>query len=81
VTRHEYRLRAWPDLPEGFRTGPVLRVLSRMTLAPVTHTWFLDRTRLAPAQAEALLRELVAHEYVERIDLAAAADLPDDAER
>jgi hypothetical protein len=73
VTRYAYRLRAWPELPACFRTAPVLRALSRMTLGPVTHGWFLDRTRLAPEQAEALLHELVAHEYAERIDFAAEA--------
>ena len=74
MTRYAYRLRAWPELPDAFRTAPVLRALSRMTLGPVTHAWFLDRTRLAPAQAEALLARLVAHEYLERIDFAAASD-------
>lgn len=74
MTRYAYRLRAWPALPAAFRTAPVLRALSRMTLGPVTHEWFLDRTRLAPAQAEALLGDLVAHEFVERIDFAAASD-------
>jgi hypothetical protein len=45
-----------------------------MTLGPVTHRWFLDRTRLAPTEAERLLADLVAHECVERIDFAAAPD-------
>jgi DNA-binding IclR family transcriptional regulator len=74
VTRYAYRLRAWPELPQRFRTAPVLRALSRMTLGPVTHTWFLDRTRLAPTEAERLLAYLVAREYVERIDFAASLD-------
>ncbi len=74
MTRHAYRLRAWPELPEDFRTAPVLRALSRMTLGPVTHTWFLDSTRLAPTQAERLLAHLVARDDVERIDLAWSDD-------
>ena len=74
MTRYAYRLRAWPELPAGFRTAPVLRALSRMTLGPVTHKWFLDRTRLAPEQAEALLAGLVASDYIERIDFGAAPD-------
>lgn len=72
MTPYAYRLRAWPELPEDFRTAPVLRAFSRMTLGPVTHAWFLDRSRLAPAEAEALLASLVDREYVERIDFAAA---------
>ena len=74
MTCYAYRLRAWPELPAFFRTAPVLRALSRMTLGPVTHNWFLDRTRLDPAQAETLLADLVAQEYVERIDFAAASE-------
>ena len=62
MTRHAYRLQAWPELPEAFRTAPVLRALSRMTLEPVTHAWFLDRTRLAPTEAERLLAYLVTRE-------------------
>lgn len=77
MTHYAYRLRVWPELPEVFRTAAVLRALSRMTLGPVTHTWFLDRTRLAPAEAERLLAELIAGEYVERIDFAAALDHTD----
>lgn len=74
MTRYAYRLKAWPELPAWLRTAPVLRALSRMTLGPVTHKWFMDRTRLSPAQAEALLASLVALEYVERVDFAAASD-------
>lgn len=66
MTRCTYRLRAWPILPPGVRTAPVLRVLSRMTLESVAHDWFLDQTRLRPAQAEELLANLVALGYVER---------------
>jgi hypothetical protein len=72
VTPYAYRLRAWPELPPPLRTAQVLRTLSRMTLEPVTHEWFLERTRLEPAQAEALLEALVAQECVERIDFTAA---------
>ena len=81
MTRYAYRLRAWPELPACFRTAPVLRALSRMTLGPVTHKWFMDRTRLAPAQAEALLASLVAHEYVDLIDFAAAPEARSNTEQ
>lgn len=72
MTRDAYRLRAWPDLPVRFRTAPVLRALSRMTLGPVTHTWFVDTTRLPPDEAERLLASMIASECVERIDFASA---------
>jgi hypothetical protein len=81
MTSHEYRLRAWPELPEEFRTVPVLRALSRMTLEPVTHTLFLDLTRLNPTEAERLLADLIAREYVERIDSAAEPDGLSDTDR
>ncbi len=76
MTRYAYRLRSWPELPERFRTAPVLRALSRMTLGPVTHTWFLERTGLASEEAHGLLAQLLAGECIERIDFAAAPERP-----
>lgn len=74
MTGCAYRLRAWPELPPPFRIAPVLRTLSRMTLEPLTHESFLERTRLEPRQAEALLEALVAQACVEHIDCTAAPD-------
>jgi hypothetical protein len=59
-----YRLKQWPHLPEECRKAGVLRVLSRMSIGPVTHGWFLRHCGLRPRQAAHLLEQLVAADTV-----------------
>lgn len=66
-----YRLKAWPDLHPRYRTAPILRALSRMTLGPVTHKWLVAQAGLPPEDVEALLRRLVAMDAVHVLDLGA----------
>lgn len=64
-----YRLRNWPELPSALRTADVLRSLSRMSLGPVSKSWFTAKTRLSSSAAAQLLEELVSQGAVEKIDL------------
>lgn len=64
-----YRLTAWPDLPDGERTAAVYQALSRMSHGPVSHSWFLDRTKMQRAAAEALLDRLLRAGHATRIDI------------
>lgn len=71
-----YRLRAWPDLAPRHRTAAILRTLSRMTIGPVTHRWFLERVQLPEPEADALIVFLVDIEALEVIDLATSGTEP-----
>lgn len=55
-----FRLRAWPDLPDLLRTAPVYRVLSVMTVRPVSRRWMQDQSRLPARDIHALLAYLQA---------------------
>jgi hypothetical protein len=78
IPAHAYRLKAWPCLPDRVRTAAVYRAFSRMCQGPVSLRWFVEATRLAPQQAQALLAGLVASGELESIDIAkfAQAGLP-----
>jgi hypothetical protein len=67
--RHAYRLKQWPQIPERFRSVQVLRACSRMSLGPVTATWFLNTIGLEPALAAELMSEMIAQDCIERLDL------------
>jgi len=64
---HAYRLKQWPQIPDRFRTARVLGACSRMTVGPVTSSWFLAHTGLVPAQAAELVADLVAQGALERL--------------
>lgn len=64
-----YRLRAWPDLPPHWRTAPLLRTLSRMSIGPMTHERFLHHSRLQPPHADRVLELLVNDGFVTRTTL------------
>jgi hypothetical protein len=66
--RHVYRLKEWPQIPERFRTAKVLRACSRMSVGPVTVSWFHEQIGLEPGQASGLVAELLAQGAIERID-------------
>lgn len=66
---HAYRLKQWPQIPDRFRTARVLGACSRMTVGPVTATWFLAHTGLDPAEASHLITTMTAQGALERIDL------------
>lgn len=66
---HAYRLKQWPQIPDRFRTARVLGACSRMTVGPVTSSWFLSHAGLEPAAAAELVAELVAQGALERISL------------
>lgn len=53
-----YRLRAWPQLREAQRTAPVYRLLSVMTVRPVTRQWMLQQSQLPLARIDALISQL-----------------------
>lgn len=61
-----YRLRSWPDLPAEWKTAPLLRTLSQMSVGPMTHDRFLYHSRLKPAHAERVLDQLVQGGFVTR---------------
>lgn len=67
LASNAYRLRHWPQVPDRFRTAPVLRAFSRMTLGPVTGRWFIQHTGLAAAEAAELLAELAPQRAIETI--------------
>lgn len=66
---HAYRLKQWPRIPDRFRTARVLGACSRMTVGPVTSSWFLAQTGLEPAQAAELVADLLAQGALERLSL------------
>ncbi len=66
-----YKLREWPDLPEGWHTAPVFRALSVMSQRPVNRHWLIASQGLAPAHADALILHLMAENAVDVIDTAA----------
>lgn len=61
-----YRLLAWPDLPPHWKTAPLLRALSRMSLGPMTHERFLFHSRLEAPHAERVLGTLMRQGFVSR---------------
>jgi hypothetical protein len=67
IEANAYRLRQWPLVPERYRTAPVLRAFSRMTIGPVTGRWFIQHTRLSAADAAELLAEVVQQQAIETI--------------
>ena len=66
-----YRLRHWPVLPDGMRTGEVLKLLSLMSNRPVRRSWVLRHTRLDAARLDRLVQRLEAQHALETIDPAA----------
>lgn len=73
-----YRLKQWPSLPSALRRATVYRALTRMTLGPVTHEWFLRQCGLPAPVAASLLKMLAAGGDVEVIDLARFLQAPMD---
>jgi hypothetical protein len=67
IEKSAYRLRQWPQFPERFRTAPVLRAFSRMSVGPVTGRWFLGQTGLCLADAAELLGELTQQQAIDSI--------------
>lgn len=55
-----YRLRAWPDLPDALRTARIYRMLSTMTVRPVTRTWMQLQSGMGSREIDQLLGELSA---------------------
>lgn len=74
--RYVYQLNEWPSVPARWRTAPVLRALSRMSIGPVTHDWFLARCKLQRDEGNRLIEWLVDAGSMRRIDLEAADTRP-----
>jgi hypothetical protein len=66
--RFAYRLTQWPELEAHEKSVRVLRVLSRMSLGPVTSGWFLVNSGLDHDGASQLMRRLSDAGAVQRID-------------
>ncbi len=50
-----FRLTRWPDLPDGLRIAPIYRLLSTMTVKPVSRRWIRDHSPLTDRDIDALL--------------------------
>lgn len=68
-----YRMRSWPEIRSEHRSAALLQTLTRMSIGPVTHAWFVRQVKLPRPEAEMLLNELMEHEYVECRDLSCEA--------
>ncbi len=53
--RRVFRLQSWPELPDAMRTAPVYRMLSTMTVRPVTRAWMHMQSGLAMNEIDRLL--------------------------
>lgn len=60
-----YQLRCWPTLPRSLKTADVFRLLSRMTVQPVTRNWMETHAGVAPHRLLALLERLRAQDALE----------------
>lgn len=54
-----YRLRSWPELPAEYRTAPILRAFTRMSLGPVTLGLFALKSGMPRQDASSLLQTAV----------------------
>lgn len=63
-----YRLKAWPELPDSWRTADIYRIFSVMSQRPVSRQWILARSRMASARLDELLLLLEAEGVLEVID-------------
>lgn len=63
-----YRLRRWPTLPASLRTADVLRLLSRMSSGPVSHSWILKHGKVRRERLERLLLHLRTQEALHTIN-------------
>ena len=50
-----YRLRTWPELPDPLRVAPMYRILSTMSVQPVTRGWMESQPGVKPLQLRSLL--------------------------
>ncbi len=50
-----FRLLRWPDLPEGLRIAPIYRLLSTMSVKPVSRRWIRDHSPLTDRDIDQLL--------------------------
>ena len=64
-----YRLRSWPELPDEYRTAPVLQAFTRMTLGPLTLGLFASKSGMPLQEANSLLEHLVRRGPVEKIPM------------
>jgi hypothetical protein len=71
-----YRLRHWPTLPPSLHTADVLRLLSRMSSGPVSHSWVLRHGKVRRERLERLLLHLRAQEALETINPASFPAAP-----
>jgi hypothetical protein len=53
--KRSYRLSGWPALPDPYRTAPVYRLMSVMTVRSVNRRWMRWQTRLGANELDALL--------------------------
>ncbi|MFD0666929.1 hypothetical protein ACT80S_04355 [Ramlibacter sp. MAHUQ-53] len=58
IDNRSYRLKRWPDLPDGLRIAPIYRILSTMTVKPVSRRWIRDHSPLTDRDVDALLAVL-----------------------
>ena len=64
-----YRLRQWPaGLPAPFYTADVLRVLSMMSIRPVSREWLQRHVKLQPRALDQLLDLLVQRGELDVVD-------------
>lgn len=63
-----YRLRRWPSLPSSLKTADVLRLLSLMSIRPVSHAWILAHGKVGREKLEHLLLHLRTQQAVETIN-------------
>lgn len=71
-----YRLKQWPQLPDGMKTAAVYRALSMMSHRPVNRRWIMKNSRLKEKQVDQLLQRLVDDDVVEVIDSSQFRDDP-----
>lgn len=50
-----FRLRSWPELPDGLRIAPIYRLLSTMTVKPVSRGWIRQNSPLSERDVDTLL--------------------------
>ena len=50
-----YRLRTWPELPDPLRVAPIYRILSTMSVQPVTRGWMEMQPGVQRGQLRSLL--------------------------
>lgn len=82
LPRHAFLILRVPPLPPEFNTAGVMKVLSVMSVRPVSPFWFAKHTKLSHVQSRRLLAALDQAGVLQILDIAAVrsrhafADLP-----